>query len=482
MLTTLSSVKNTKNNRKKMKRLSSEESSANKRLKHTLSTHEGVTEKRPLPPEIISLVASFLPMKKVLTNCMLVSTIWYDAIVEDLEICVSNEEAWRSFEDTDPPYHNRLTKLKLHSEEYISLDFKYMPSLKHLDVSSQILNRSLSIDSLERLVSFKVANHEFGAKVMEQLLSIDTLREFKSVDCCMPEDLSKLSFKSSGLLKLVLKRSPLGLYNDKRIYESRCITHLNIESCGASLDGIGNMKQLTYLNISHNSVNSKVCESLSQLDQLKTLIVNKCELEKSHIPYIKRMSNLTRLDMGCNNVGDSISHLAELKNLTHLDLHSCMIERFWRPQGLSKLVHLNVSGNSIRYMSAMCCMRDLKYIDISHNKVKNLLGHIPKGLHTFIANRCELTSLQSLRKLDQLAHLEIAYNPVKDASDIMGMPALCTLYIVGTHISRTQIGKLKAEGVNVCHNADRSDDDDDCSDDQDDYSDDDHDHSDSSDD
>ncbi|XP_047974441.1 receptor-like protein 43 isoform X1 [Salvia hispanica] len=135
-------------------------------------------------------------------------------------------------------------------------------------------------------------------------------------------------------------------YLDPLIFTS--LTSIHLTACGlygAIPPQIGYLSNLSYLNFSHNQLNSQLPLSLANLSELRVLDISDNYIYGSIPPDIGSLSNLTHLNFSHNNL-DSMFPLsmANLSELHVLDISNTYgIYGVIPPQmgSLSKLTYLN---------------------------------------------------------------------------------------------------------------------------------------------
>lgn len=111
------------------------------------------------------------------------------------------------------------------------------------------------------------------------------------------------------------------------------------------LDGIGNLKNLKYLDVAVNYLTN--LRGIEKLSKLETLIVSQNNLKS--LSGVQNLNNLTKLDVYDNK----IKNISEIKNL-------------------HQLMYLNISNNSIKNVKYISNLTELKTLYASKNKIKIL--------------------------------------------------------------------------------------------------------------
>ncbi len=144
----------------------------------------------------------------------------------------------------------------------------------------------------------------------------------------------------------------------------------------------------------------------------------------SDISDIAAFTELTKLDLSNNNIRN-VNPLAALTKLTELDLSNNKINWLYGIVHLSELTRLDLGSNKIVEESILSGsdLTKLRYLDISGNMI-NRLGFCSNmaELETLIANDNQIKSIDGLKALEKLAHLEINSNLIFDLSVLDELP------------------------------------------------------------
>lgn len=112
-----------------------------------------------------------------------------------------------------------------------------------------------------------------------------------------------------------------------------------------SLKGIGNLKNLKYLDVAVNQLTS--------------------------LAGIEKLTKLETLDASQNNL-KTVSEVKNLKDLTKLDVNDNQIKSISEIKNLSKLIYINISRNSIRNLNCFDNLTEIETLYASRNKIKIL--------------------------------------------------------------------------------------------------------------
>lgn len=164
---------------------------------------------------------------------------------------------------------------------------------------------------------------------------------------------------------------------------------------GAKLDHIpmlsflGNLHNLTYLEISNSSVSTISKSAFSFLFSLRELRLNSNKLRTVSGDNFRHLHKLQELDLSDNNIEDidpsAFLPLMELQylNLQHNSLQTVPPTIF---QTLTKLVRLDVSHNRINYLHPKVFMKlsMLNNLHLAHNNLDYLHKHLLHNLTSLI--------------------------------------------------------------------------------------------------
>ncbi|XP_031399685.1 receptor-like protein EIX2 isoform X2 [Punica granatum] len=140
-------------------------------------------------------------------------------------------------------------------------------------------------------------------------------------------------------------------------------------------DEIGYFKNLEYIDLSQNSIESPIPESLPQLSSLKYLFLSDNKLTGRIPESIGQLSNLEYIDLSENSIESPIPEsLPQLSSLKYLFLsNSKLTGRIPESIGqLSNLVQLHLSNNLLKGVVTelhLANLSSLTYLDISSNEL-----------------------------------------------------------------------------------------------------------------
>ncbi|XP_062173138.1 receptor-like protein 2 [Alnus glutinosa] len=211
---------------------------------------------------------------------------------------------------------------------------------------------------------------------------------------------------------------------------------------GSLCTSLGNLTQLSHLNLSHNSLSAPLPKGFfSSLNQLKLL-----DLSYNHL-----FGDISALPASIQIVDISSNQFSET-------IQSSFFQSAWQ------LTELNVSNNSFMgpIPSFPCSNSSLvRLLDFSHNHHS---GHIPSGLgacsklKVFRAGFNSLSGLvpHDIYNATRLEEISLPFNNISGfiSSDIMNLAKLCNLELSGNKLSGMlpmNIGKLSKLKYLILH-------------------------------
>jgi Leucine-rich repeat (LRR) protein len=199
----------------------------------------------------------------------------------------------------------------------------------------------------------------------------------------------------------------------------------------------------------------------SGLETGNALMLNRCDeaaIPVSSLQGLQHLVNLTRLELGCNELAD-ISELAALINLKELNLDFNLIEDLTPLAGLTKLEVLGLYQNRVSDVAPLAGLTQLRILYASENRITDLapLAALQALEHLWLYLNCEVTEfnfvsepedelrlvsrsgcLQELGPLASLGRLEslvLALNHVTDLAAVSSLDRLQLLHASGNRIT-----------------------------------------------
>lgn len=161
---------------------------------------------------------------------------------------------------------------------------------------------------------------------------------------------------------------------------------------------ISSFPSVEWLEVSHSNLTGNILQQIGLLQNLTYISVSWNYNTGGTFPvYITNLTRLEHLDLSDNNLSGNVpSQLWSLKNLKFLDLSynwltGPILQSFASMVNLTQLEHLDLSGNyfSGNLPSQLWSLKNLKFLDLGHNQ---LTGPIL----TFFGSKLDLTRLVHL--------------------------------------------------------------------------------------
>jgi Leucine-rich repeat (LRR) protein len=230
---------------------------------------------------------------------------------------------------------------------------------------------------------------------------------------------------------------PQDLQDKTRIYQL-------IEPVEALAERLGELTQLTSLDLRYNQIGDAGAASLAALTQLTSLDLGGNQIGAAGAASLAALTQLTCLNLDNNQIGDAgAASLAALKQLTSLDLWGNKIGAAGAASlaALKQLTSLELWGNKIGAAGAasLAALKQLTSLNLGYNKIGD------EGAAS-LAALTQLTSLNlenneigdagaaALAALTQLTSLDLSYNPVVDSTPFSTMRRLTSLNLKETKI------------------------------------------------
>ena len=274
----------------------------------------------------------------------------------------------------------QLRVLDLSGNNFISLEPKAFRVL-----------RSWSNDIPHALNLSRCNIHHIHRQTLRNLLHLDSLSLAGNPAISSKE----LNASIQDLSNSRLHRISLSGLNISDIYQFfRNFQHPGLQVLYLSRNIIQNIRRGTFyhliqireLDLSHNKVRSM--EGLSTLTQLKTLHLSHNELHYLDPIWLESFHNLESLDLSNNALTQMDEEpFQNLFYLQQLDISSNKISRLTIMGGLESLNVLLAQDNILSDLSFVSRLRQLKYLDVSHNVVMQIGPNIlPRGQHFLMVN------------------------------------------------------------------------------------------------
>lgn len=278
-----------------------------------------------------------------------------------------------------------------------------------------------SLATLTNLTDLNISDPSRDHNVVRGLATFTSLRTLRASSCAINDSnvdslvpLTNLTFldvsinnigpsgaeKLATLTALVSLKIGRNLIHDDGAAKLKSLT--NLTDLNVSHNGIGalgaasvsSLKNLTSLDISENSKN-EIFQNLSGLTLLKELWINRIDsviavdlgslehltaiqsnIGPSEAKIIAKLTNLTYLDICCNNKlqNDGLGCLTSLESLTYLNVRACGIDSIGAQhfKSFAKLKSLNIDRNPIGDDGALHLtkLKDLRELWMRNTKMR----------------------------------------------------------------------------------------------------------------
>jgi len=167
---------------------------------------------------------------------------------------------------------------------------------------------------------------------------------------------------------------------------------------------------------------------------LTKLTLKDMGLTNEDIAPLAEMTNLTELELYMNEISD-LSPLSELYNLQTLNLHSNKISDLSPLQNLTGLEHLLLMNNQIVSVSALAGLGNLKYLKLWENQIVDVspIANLVQ-LRNLTLNENRITDIRPLAGLTSMIVLDISDNPISDISAVANMREMIQLIADNTDV------------------------------------------------
>lgn len=345
----------------------------------------------------------------------------------------------------EPGYYSQYITLEFPADEgtlYLSTDGSYPTTSKPAENTLTLpagetviyalrMNESGLVSPLA-ILGYTISGVIEPVELTDALLN-EAVRKAMNVDAAT-------QLFSNDLWNITTLELPQGAASYKELIRLPYLQSLTIiGSQNVSLEGLGNLGNLTELVIKDSYLKPEDLQLIASLPNLKKLTLANCGL--SGIQHLSAAKDLTYLDLSDNSIGD-FTALAFMGSLEHLNLSHNALTSLNSISGLASLKWLDVSYNSLISVVPVSGCKNLTYLDISHNTVAALTGveSLP-GLQVLKTAGNELTDLTPLSNLSALTELDVSDNTLTDISCLAGLTALQHL-----HLPRNQVTALPAWG------------------------------------
>lgn len=189
------------------------------------------------------------------------------------------------------------------------------------------------------------------------------------------------------------------------------ITHLDIPYNAQSLSDLSKLPFLT--RVTMTGMKFEDLSPLGSLSALEELVLSEMTVSEDDLRTIAKLPKLQSLTLvQCNLSG--IAPLSEASGLTYLNLNSNTIRDLTALESMTELKELRLSHNAVTTLDSLSGLRKLEILDLSYNS---------------ITSPSALSGCVSLRELD------LSNNTLTDAEGLASLPALEKLYLAFTGLA-----------------------------------------------
>lgn len=352
-----------------------------------------------------------------------------------------------------------ITALDLSGQNLMQIPTKVFEydSLKVLLLDNNKLDSiSDSLSMLKKLIVLNLGSNSLTVlpAALSQLENLEIL-DLSNNDIKSPisaiADLTKLKALNlrSALHKNIYEKETIAIPIDKLVNLDKLnLTELNLSKLPT---GIGQLKNLTDLDLTYNDIDDVEFEKISQLTKLTKLDMAYNELRYLP-PSIGKLKALNSLNLHSNNLRNIPSEIGNLIKLKKLDLFS-NDSLHYLPISFSKLqnlVELDLGECGIKEVpEALYALRNIQKLDLSDNdniEISSKISQLQNLTHLIIygANLKKLPN--AIKTLRNLSILDLSENPgIELPEAIKYLENLTQLTVTDCEIGRfpLQVTELK---------------------------------------
>lgn len=298
-------------------------------------------------------------------------------------------------------------------------DLKYLPNLTKLTIREQNIPTLESLSPLSRLVVLDLTGSTFPAEDLQVLASLPSLSSLTMAEC----SLSTIA----------------GLENAANL------TYLDLhDNTLRNLDVLETMPSLAELDLQHNAVTD--LGKLSGLDKLVKLNIG-----FNAVTTLAPLSSCTRLTWlnADNNQITTLDGVDKLTALTDFSVNNNKIVGVSQLAGLTALQNLGIASNSVSDITMLNGLTKLQSFDFSGNNAISELPDWPDGcaLTTIDGSYNALTSIDSLKNMQNLTHVYMDYNQITNIDALQDCYCLVQVNVFGNAIA--DVSALRSKDIIV---------------------------------
>ncbi len=277
----------------------------------------------------------------------------------------------------------------------------------------------------------------FGGNYKLNLQSVNgfTLKVWDEFGETELDDILELTDDMRLQVKGIIRRGYLNLfYNDEKIYQENLFFNIKTEQLTEKirkyLSGIGvetdiirqqELSKVKEIDLSQHFLNNReAIGGLKYITGLEVLNLSENELENSDIASLAEIKNLTRLDLSHNKITD-VGVLKNNLKLQELDLsYNCLDttdnkNSIMSLNRLSKLQKLNLENNKINDISPISNLTDITDLNLNSNKITPSsidsivgLSALKKICLGYNDGLSDLSSFYSLQYITNLNYIDLS--------------------------------------------------------------------------
>lgn len=255
---------------------------------------------------------------------------------------------------------------------------------------------------------------------------------------------AKFSFTVGGVIEKVTFADPameaalreaLGVNENKVLYTNDLwtITEFSVPVEAKNYKDLTNLAFLKKLTV--QSGTSGQLQHIAALANLEELIVKDTAVLANELPIVGKLPGLKKLTLsGCSL--STASGLENAKDLIYLDMSDNAIRNLAPIGSLQKLQELNFAHNALNDLTALASVKSLVSIDVSYNNLTTVspITEIT-GLKSVIAGNNNISELSNLDKLTAVEMLDLSYNTLTDVAVLGNCVALKELNISNNSVA-----------------------------------------------
>lgn len=192
-----------------------------------------------------------------------------------------------------------------------------------------------------------------------------------------------------------------------------------------SLAVLSALAKLTHITITDTTVSAEDFTVIGMLPKLEELTLSGCGL--STTAGLENATELVYLDLS-NNTIRNISPLSSLRNLKEVYLQNNALSDLSSLSSIKTITRLNVSGNALTTITPICNITGLVWLDASNNQLNTLdqIGNLTKLQELYLSKNL-LTSLEDINRCSALKILYVDNNQLTDIQQIGALNGIMLL-------------------------------------------------------